>query len=119
MPTISQLPPATSVTAEDEVPVSQAGTARSASIGLILASTQPSISIASPSLLGRTSLGPGSPEQVDAGLGLQLAAGTLAANGLDHASFPLLAQVSPQTDVVVSSQGNPMLMQAGLRGRGA
>ncbi len=114
MPTISQLPPATSVTAEDEVPVSQAGTARSASIGLILASTQPSISIASPSLLGRTSLGPGSPEQVDAGLGLQLAAGTLAANGLDHASFPLLAQVSPQTDVVVSSQGNPMLMQAGL-----
>ena len=114
MPTISQLPSATSVTAQDEVPVSQSGTARSASIGLILASTQPAISIASPSLLGRTSLGPGSPEQVDAGLGLQLAAGTLTANGLDHGSFPLLAQVSPQTDVVVSSQGNPMLMQAAL-----
>ncbi len=114
MPTISQLPSATSVTAQDEVPVSQSGIARSAAIGLILASTQPAISIGSPSLLGRTSLGPGSPEQVDIGLGLQLGAGTLAANGLDHASFPLLAQASPQTDVVVSSQGNPMLMQAAL-----
>ena len=117
MPTISQLPSATSVTAQDEVPVSQAGIARSASIGLILASTQPAIAIGSPSLLGRTSLGPGIPEQVDVGLGLELGAGTLAANGLDHASFPLLAQVSPQTDVVVSNQGNPMLMQAAvLRG---
>ncbi|HBK05784.1 MAG TPA: hypothetical protein DDZ81_07940 [Acetobacteraceae bacterium] len=114
MPTISQLPSAASVIATDEVPISQGGIARSASIGEILASTQPVISIGSPSLLGRTSLGAGSPEEVNIGPGLQLGSGTLAANGLDHASFPLLTQVSPQADLVVSSQGSPMLMQAAL-----
>lgn len=114
MPTISQLPAAASVTAQDEVPVSQGGTARSATIGEILASAQPVIFLDSPSLLGRTSLGAGGPEQIDVGPGLAMGAGTLAATGLDHAAFPLLGQVSPQTDVVVSSQGSPMLLQAAL-----
>lgn len=114
MPTISQLPAATSVSAEDEVPVSQGGVAHSASIGEILASTQATISISSPSLLGRTSLGAGGPEEVDVGIGLQLASGSLTATGTDHAAFPLLPQISPETEVVVSSQGSPMLAQAAL-----
>jgi hypothetical protein len=112
MPTISQLPPASSVSAEDEVPISQAGTARAASVGTLLSSTQPVITVASPSLLGRTSLGAGGPEQVDVGNGLKMSGGTLIANGLDHADFALASNLSADTDLVISNQGRPMLMQA-------
>lgn len=45
MPTISQLPPANAVSATDEVPISQAGTTRSASVGELLASVQPVITV--------------------------------------------------------------------------
>jgi Fibronectin type III domain len=114
MPTISQLPPAGSISAADEVPISQAGAARAVSVGALLASTQAVISIDSPSLLGRTSLGSGSPEQVDVGLGMILSGGTLVANGLDHSGFPLVPSLALESDLVISNQGRPMLMQASL-----
>jgi Fibronectin type III domain len=114
MPTISQLPPATTVSAADEVPVSQGGTARAASVGTLLASTQPAIIVASPSLLGRTSLGSGAPEQIDVGIGVSLSGGTLVADGLDHAVFPVASTLSVESDLVISNQGSPMLMQASL-----
>jgi hypothetical protein len=114
MPTIAQLPTAGSISADDEVPISQAGVVRAVSIGTLLASVQSEISVASPSLLGRTSLGSGSPEQVDVGTGMVIAGRTLVANGLDHAGFPLLPSLAGDPDLVISSQGSPMLMQASL-----
>jgi hypothetical protein len=114
MPTISQLPAATLVSAGDKVPVSQEGTARAISIGALLASTQPEIIIDSPSLLGRASLGSGGPEQVGVGTGINLSHGTLVADGSDHAIFPVVPNLSLESDVIVSHQGNPMRMQAAL-----
>jgi hypothetical protein len=57
MPTIAQLPVAGSVSAADELPISQGGLVSAVSVGVLLASTQPSIFVDSSSLLGRTSLG--------------------------------------------------------------
>lgn len=114
MPTISQLPAASSVSATDEVPISQAGTARATSVGALLASMQPAIIVDSPSLLGRTSIGSGGPEQVQVGLGMTISGGTLDANGLDHATFPPLTSFATGSDLVISNHGSPMLMQASL-----
>lgn len=114
MPTISQLPAAISVSAEDAIPISQGGAVKSASIGAILQATQPVITVASQSLIGRTSLGAGGPEQIDIGLGLILNGATLNADGLDHASFSLLSTLDLSSDLVVSLRGSPMLMPVGL-----
>jgi hypothetical protein len=110
MPTISQLPIATSVSPSDTVPVSQGGTLRSTSIGNFLESTQPTITIASPSLLGRTSLGAGGPEQVDVGVGLSIEGTTICATGLDHAAFPVLPDLDPNTNLVACSSNSPALL---------
>jgi hypothetical protein len=61
MPTISQLPSVETVTAADEVPVSQNGVTRSVSVGALLASMQPAVICDSGTLLGRISLGAGGP----------------------------------------------------------
>jgi len=114
MPTISQLPIASSISADDEIPISQAGTARAASIGALLSSAQPVITLDSPSLLGRKSLGSGSPEQINIGAGLTLTGGTLVADALNYAAFPTASIFSAQSDLVVANQGSPMLMPASL-----
>ncbi|MEA2726932.1 MAG: hypothetical protein QOF70_1407 [Acetobacteraceae bacterium] len=114
MPTISQLPSANSASASDELPLSQGGTARAISVGVLLASTQPAIIVDSLSLLGRTSVGSGSPEQVDVGLGISLSGGTLIADGLDHAVFPVVSGLAIGSDLVISDHGSPMLMQTSL-----
>jgi Fibronectin type III domain len=114
MPTISELPPATTVAAADEIPISQGGIARAASVGTLLASTQPAIIVESPSLLGRTSIGSGGPEPVGVGIGVSLSSGTLVADGLDHAGFPTASNLYVASDLVISNQGSPMLMQASL-----
>src|ERR1700730_16484591 len=108
MPTISQLPPTSSVSASDELPISQGGTARAASVGALLASTQPAIIVSSPSLIGRTSLGQGGPEQVEVGIGMALSGGSLHADGSDHATFPSVSSLSIGSDLVISNQGSPM-----------
>lgn len=114
MPTISQLPAASPVSAADEVPISQAGTARATSVGALLASMQPAIIVESPSLLGRTSVGSGGPEQVHVGLGMTISGGTLVADGLDHAAFPAIPNFTTGSDLVISNHGSPMLMPASL-----
>lgn len=114
MPTITQLPEAATVTASDLIPVSQDGSARSVSVGTVLSSVQPAITVASPSLIGRTSLGAGGPEQVNIGKGLELTNTTLAANGADHANFAVLPNLVVKSDLVVSNQGTPMFMPASL-----
>nr|WP_294511668.1 fibronectin type III domain-containing protein [uncultured Rhodopila sp.] len=114
MPTISELPVATSVSAADLVPISHGGAAMATAVGTLLASTQPAIIIQPSALLGRISLGSGGPEQVDLGAGVNLTQGTLVATGLDHAGFPLLSSLAPGADLVISNQGTPMLMPASL-----
>ena len=114
MPTISQLPAATSVSAADLMPISQGGSAAAVAVGTLLASTQPAIIVQSPALLGRISLGSGSPEQVDVGTGVNISQGSLVATGLDHAGFPVVSSLNTASDLVISNQGTPMLMPASL-----
>ena len=114
MPTISQLPLANSVSAADEVLISQGGTTRATLVGSLLASTQPAIIVDPSSLIGRISVGSGGPEQVDVGIGIKISGGTLVANGSDHAVFPVTPSLSAESDLVISNQGSPMLMPTSL-----
>jgi hypothetical protein len=114
MPTISQLPVTSQVTAADQLPISQGGTACSVSIGTLLAGTQPAILAATGTLLGRTSLGPGGPDQVEVGIGLLLNSDSLVATGGDHAGFPMQSTLTLSDEVVLSSAGNPKLLQLPL-----
>ena len=97
MPTILQLPPASLVTAADEIPISQNGTTRAVSVGTLLATTQPAILSPTGTLLGRTSLGEGGPEPIQIGTGLHLASNALAANGADHARFAIETALTQPT----------------------
>ncbi len=117
MPTISQLPATAQVTAADQLPISQGGSACSVSVGTLLASTQPAILAATGTLLGRTSLGPGGPDPVEVGIGLALNNETLNATGTDHATFPIQGVLTVSDEVVLSSTGNPKLLPlSALRG---
>ena len=107
MPTIQQLPAASSTSTTDEIPVSQSGTTRSVTVGALLATAQPVITLPSTTLLGRNSLGPGGPEIVAPGTGLQLANGSLSADGADHADFPLGTQLNVTDNVILDSDGTP------------
>ncbi len=118
MPTIPQLPAAGQITAADELPLSQDGVTRGATVGELLAGTQPSIITATGTLLGRVSIGPGGPEQVGVGAGLALAGGAVSATGLDHVTFPAQTALQPTDEVVLNSAGTPrrmpLLMLRGL-----
>ena len=112
MPTISQLPTATVVTSSDAVPVSQGGVARSATLGALLASTQPAIIVNTGVLLGRTSLGPGGPEGVAVGSGLVLNASTLQTSMPNYATLPVATSLPTAASVIVTDSGNnPQLLQ--------
>jgi hypothetical protein len=108
MPTIPQLPPATSSGAQDELPISQSGITRSVSVGELLYGTQPAIEIPSSSLVGRVSLGPGGPEPVAVGTGLAIASGSLNATGGEHAGFAEEPMLNPADMAIVNSGGTPM-----------
>jgi hypothetical protein len=113
MPTISQLPPVRSVTAADIIPLVQAGTASSVSIGTLLAGVQPSISVPQNSLLGRVSIGSGGPEPITLAAGLSLTGAGLSADGGDHADFPIKNTFELSDAVVISSDGVPNLLPLG------
>ena len=117
MPTISQLPSVETVTAADEVPVSQNGVTHSVSVGAPLASMQPAVISDSGTLLGRISLGAGGPEQVAIGPGLLLNAGTLAASAFDLADLPQQTVLSPTDHAMLNSNGALALLPvSSLRG---
>ena len=114
MPTISQLPNAVQVAAIDRVPLSQSGTAHSVSVGTLLSGTQPAILVDTGALLGRTSLGPGGPEPVSIGSGLSLDKTGLVANGQDHAAFAVQPDLETTDQLVLSSAGQPRLLNVSL-----
>jgi hypothetical protein len=107
MPTIPQLPPASTSGAQDELPVSQSGVTRSVTVAELLGGTQPAIEIPSANLLGRVSLGPGGPEPVEIGIGLALQAGAVAATGADHAGFPLAPSLDLTNQAIINAAGSP------------
>ena len=80
MPTIQQLPQATTVNTTDELVLEQSGTCVAATVGMVLAGTQPQLTLASGTLLGRVSTGSGGPEPVGLGAGLSITNGQLVAD---------------------------------------
>jgi hypothetical protein len=108
MPTIPQLPPATTTGAQDELPVSQEGITRSVTVSELLSGTQPVIEIPSGDLLGRVSLGPGGPEAVQLGLGLEISSGIMAADGGDHAFFAAETALDVTDEAILNSSGTPI-----------
>lgn len=114
MPTISELPATSHVTAADQLPISQGGSACSVSVGTLLAGTQPAILAATGTLLGRTSLGPGGPDPIEVGIGLLLNTDSLVATGADHATFPVQGTLTLSDEAVLSSAGSPKLLQLSL-----
>ncbi len=117
MTTIAQLPPVSSVGSEDMLPLSQTGLLYSVTVSQLTAELQPLITVPTGELLGRKSTGSGGPESISMGAGLGLNAGVLAANGGDHASFPMQSAMSISDDIVVSSNGAPGLLPVtALRG---
>jgi hypothetical protein len=117
MTTIAQLPPVATVGEGDLLPLSQAGLLYSVTVAQLSAGLQPVISVPTGDLLGRHSSGAGGPEALSVGTGLSLAAGTLAATGADHASFPVQTVMSLSDELVISSGNAPYLLPVtGLRG---
>lgn len=110
MPTIQQLPLTASVDAADEVPISQSGTTNAISVGTLLSTMQPAISVPTGALLGRNSIGSGGPEAVNLGVGLALQAGSIVATGGDHATYPVSTSPSGTDQVVAASSGVPKLI---------
>lgn len=79
MPSIDELAAASGVSDQDELPISQSGTVRRATRAQILAGMQPQLTLGEGELLGRLSLGMGTPEPVAVGANLTLVNGTLSA----------------------------------------
>jgi hypothetical protein len=117
MTTIAQLPAATTVGPADLLPLSQAGLLYSVSVSLLTENLQPLLSVPTGYLLGRNSTGAGAPESISIGAGLALAAGTLSADGADHAGFPVQAAMSLDDNLVINTETAPGLLPVtALRG---
>lgn len=117
MPTIKQLPPITQVNPTDELPISQGNFTGGVTVATLLASMQPALTLAAGKLLGRASAGPGGPEALNVGAGLQVANGAVQATGTDHAGFPVAAGLGVGDEVILNSAGAPQRLPAtALRG---
>lgn len=117
MTTIPQLPSVATVTSADLLPLSQGGTLYAASVAQVTSGLQDEIVVPTGEMLGRASAGAGAPESVALGAGLALSATTLAADGLDHLTFPLLSTFVSSDEVIVNAGGAPArLPAADLRG---
>jgi hypothetical protein len=114
MTTIAELPAVATVGPGDLLPLSQAGLTYAVSVSQLTATLQPLINVPSGDLLGRNSVGTGAPESVTLGTGLALIGGTLAANGGDHAGFPVQTAMSLSDNIVIESGGAPGLLPVNL-----
>jgi hypothetical protein len=82
MPTIANLPVAGPLSVTDTLPIDQGNGTNAVTLAVLLAGQQPAIVTPTGSLLGRVSLGAGSPETVNLGSGLVLTSGTISVGGL-------------------------------------
>src|SRR5215471_12671605 len=78
MPTLPQLPLAVIANPTDLLPIDSDGTTYAVTVGTLLGSTQPNMTLASGFLLGRLSMGAGGPEPIALGYGMMIDAGQLA-----------------------------------------
>jgi hypothetical protein len=82
----------------------------SVKVSQLNADLQPLITVPTGDLLGRMSTGSGGPENIGIGSGLEISAGTLAANGADHSRFPVQSAMSLSDDIVINTNGSPGLL---------
>ena len=105
MPTIDELEAVVVASDDDTLPVSQSGMARRVSRSQLLAGTQAAIAL-NPGLLGRTSVGLGSPEYIAVGNGLSLSNGVLSGSPrYSTSALPVSANVEPDDIVAVGQNG--------------
>ena len=114
MPTIQQLPVATSFGLSDELVVAQGTLTNALPIGTLLQSFQPQITMSPGSLLGRCSAGDGPVELVVPGIGLQQGGGNLVATGTDHLSYGVLGTLAGVSEVIVNANSVPARLPVGL-----
>lgn len=95
MPTIDQLPPATAAADTDMFMGSQGGIVRKISRAQITSGYQSSLTLASGSVLGRSSSGVGSPEVLTVGANLTVSAGILSANAAPYEVSALTGGMVP------------------------
>ncbi len=80
MPTLEQLPQVSVTTPQDLLLLDQNGQTSAVSVATLLDGVQPQLELASGTLLGRVSVGPGGVEPVGLGSSLALSEGALAVN---------------------------------------
>ena len=110
MPTISQLPAAETVSADDLLPLSQSGSAHAVSVGTLLSQMQPAINIAHGNLLGRSSIGSGGPDPIAVGTGLILNNGVLQASPFDPTRLTTQGTISPADQALIVNGSTPQLV---------
>jgi hypothetical protein len=104
MPTIDQLAPATAASDSDEMMASQNGVVVKVTRGQVIAGLQPTLSIPSKTILGRSSSGIGAVETLTVGTNLVINGGTLSAtSGYVIASLPA-GTVPAAGDLVAMNQ---------------
>lgn len=108
MPTISNLPAAAPPAPEDALPLEQNGTTARVTVGDLLAGTQSALTLAAGALLGRASPGPGGPEAVALGSGLQLSGGVLSVTAV-LAGSPNLHSGTAAPPVFLGAEGDTYL----------
>lgn len=118
MPTIANLPAAVAVSPTDALAIDQGSGTNSVTVATLLEGLQPAIISATGTLLGRVSMGAGSPETVSLGSGLVMSSGTLTVGGsitglLDGETVDQLQAASPanDTDSFAVDQGGAALVR--------
>lgn len=105
MPTIGQLPPASSVADTDELPIFQNGQTLAATRAQVLAGVQPILSLPQNTLLGGVGPGTAAPVPISIGANLTVSGNTLSANAAPFEITALPAGSVPQpTDLVAVGQ---------------
>jgi hypothetical protein len=105
MPTVDDLTAATAAASTDELPISQSGTLRKATVAQVTAGLQPTLALTSGQLLGRISTGTGAPEAITVGANLTLSNGNLSATATPFSVGGLPAANAPSgADLVAMSQ---------------
>jgi len=106
MPTIGQLPPATSVSDTDELPIFQNGQTLAATRAQILAGVQTALSLPQNTLLGGVGPGNAAPVPITIGANLALAGTTLSATATPFQIASLTTGTPPgPADIVPLGQG--------------
>jgi hypothetical protein len=105
MPTIDELPAAISVGDSDEFIISQDYVALKATRAQVISGVQPALAVPQNNLLGRLSVGTGSPENIAIGANLSTVGGTLSAPAPFVISSLPSGSAPGNTDLVPISQG--------------